>query len=75
MNEVEIAKFQQETWTKAADRAWDNVMRLTATPPGGRRMREKLEDYVKRVRAMQETELEKFRYAIMELRKAGKEYE
>jgi len=36
---------------------------------------EKLEDYVNRVRAMQDAELEKYRYAVMELRKAGKEYE
>lgn len=75
MNIEEITKFQQDTWTKAADRAWDNVMRLTATPSGGRKTNEKLEDYVNRVRAMQDAELEKYRYAVMELRKAGKEYE
>jgi len=31
MNEKEIAKFQQATWTRAADGARDNVMRLTAS--------------------------------------------
>lgn len=75
MNAEEIIKFQQDTWTKAADGVWNNIMRLTATPPGGRKMNEKLEDYVKRVRVMQDAELEKFRYAVMELRKVGKEYE
>ena len=40
-----------------------------------KKLGEKLEDYVNRVRAMQDAELEKYRYAVMELRKAGKEYE
>ena len=72
MNAEEIIKFQQDTWTKAADGVWNNIIRLTATPV---LEDEKLEDYVKRVRVLQDAELEKFRYAVMELRKAGKEYE
>ena len=75
MNEKEIAKFQRATWTRAADGARDNVMRLTASVQGGKKLGEKLENYVNRVRAMQDAELEKYRYAVMELRKAGKEYE
>lgn len=75
MNEEEIIKLQRETWTTAADKARDNVMRLLDGHPGGKKLGEKLENYVKRIRAMQDAELEKFRYAVMELRKAGKEYE
>ena len=37
MNEKEIAKFQQATWTRAADGARDNVMRLTASVQGGKK--------------------------------------
>ena len=38
MNEKEIAKFQQATWTRAADGARDNVMRLTASVQGGKKI-------------------------------------
>ena len=40
MNEKEIAKFQQATWTRAADGARDNVMRLTASVQGGKNIGE-----------------------------------
>lgn len=71
MTEDQILKYQQQTWQKAADAAWDATMRLTATPQGGRRHKERLEDYVQRVRDLQDQALEQFRYATDELRKAG----
>lgn len=75
MNDVEKLRFLEKTWKRAADDALENILRLTATPPGGRKAGEKIEVYVKRVRSMQDVELEKYNYALCELLKVGKRYE
>jgi hypothetical protein len=63
-----------DVWRSAAEQAEREVMRLTATPDGGRRPTESIHDYVLRVRAMQEAALARFDTAVAELEEAGGEY-
>lgn len=62
--------YKTEIWLKAKHDADAEVMRLTATVPGGRKEKEGIRDYVLRVRSMQEAALDRWATACDELEKA-----
>lgn len=67
---VHVITFAEEVWMGALSSAEQEVMRATATPPGGRRENEGIDAYVERTRAIQEHAMERWRKARHELNKA-----
>lgn len=68
--------YKANVWKSAAAEAEREVVRLTATPPGGRGEREGLIDYIDRVRKMQDAALARWITACQEheaAKLAGKE--
>lgn len=57
-------------WFDASKRAEQDVLRATATVPGGRGIMESIEDYVKRSRVLQDEALARYRIAQHELNRA-----
>lgn len=63
--------YKQTVWLRAMSDAEDEVMRTTATPCGGRKTKETIEQYVARTRQMQDDALEKYRIARQQYRENG----
>jgi len=64
---INITAYFADVWNKAVHDAYSEVIRLTASIPGGKRKDEELEEYVKRVRAFQDEALAKYKLAKAEL--------
>ena len=61
--------YQAEVWKKAIVEAESEVMRATATPPGGRKKGESLQQYVERTREIQDEAMRRYKVACKELEK------
>lgn len=64
--------YHEQIWYGALQSAEQDVMRATATPSGGRKTNETLEQYVARTRAIQDAAMERVRIARIELKRARK---
>jgi hypothetical protein len=67
-----MSNYHREVWERAKRDAEADVMRLTATPPGGRKDKEPLLDYVERVKQMQGAAIARWMTACAELEAASK---
>jgi hypothetical protein len=61
--------YQEEVWEIGVSMAESEVMRATATPPGGRKKDESLSQYVTRTRQIQDVAMQRYQIACEELAK------
>ena len=65
-----MSNYHADVWRHALREAELDVMRATATPTGGRRKNESIEDYVVRTRMIQDAAMLRWHTARDELEKA-----
>ena len=66
--------YHQQIWRTAVHNAEQEVMRLTATPTGGREKGETLAAYIERTRKSQDAAMARYLTAVHELKDAGGDY-
>lgn len=64
-------EYLRSVWFRAVNDAEAEVMRTTATPPGGRKAGETIEQYVARTRELQDNALAKYQTAQKNYRDHG----